>query len=375
MAEQVHTNPLRRWRRIALWATMLILATLAAINFRWLQYVAHLAQHQSAVIFCKERISDRLLNPQISSAERQALQWTQKIRGFVESRYGLSSSRSYRSFFELGRKELGYNITLAPALSLKAEAFHFFPIGKFEYLGFFDKQLADAWASRYRERGYDVHLSEIGGYSTLGWFEDPLYSSQLDWGEYGLARLLGHEIAHEKLYFAGDTSFSELLASFIERKVAADYLQAQGKKLPSAREQAQALTEMQNFYSLIDATKAKLERIYTSGKERETQLRQKQQIFGRLRQALASPQNRFEHVAAARELAKLAEINNATLIQFRRYAPHSPALQTVYDRCPQKSEDRYTCWFSELEKLRPCTAAEKKAWLGGTKVPAEACPR
>lgn len=361
-------------RRRVLWAIVLVAIVLAAINFRWLQYVVHLAKHQGSVILFKERISDRLLNPLIADPERESLQWTQKIRAFVEMRYGLSNSKSYRSFFDLQRKELGYNITLAAPLSLRPEAFHFFPIGNFEYLGFFDKQLVDSWAAKYRKEGYDVHVAEIGGYSTLGWFEDPLYSSQLNWGEYGLARLLGHEIAHEKLYFSGDTSFSELLASFIERKIAADYMIAQGKSMPSARAQAKALSSIQNFYALIDSTKQKLEILYKSDDDRETKLHQKQQILVALHQTLAVPHSPYAHVAAARELARLPEINNATLIQFRRYAPHSPALQAVFDRCPQKPEQRYPCWFSELEKLRRCTPAEKKAWLSSTKVPAEACP-
>jgi len=354
---------------------LLLLAALAAINFRWVKFLSHLAKHQVAVIFCKEAIADRLLRPDLAPKERAALLLTQKIRAHVELRYALTGSTSYRTYFDLKRKVLGYNITLAPPLGLKAESFNFFPIGKFDYLGFFDPELAASWAANYRAQGYDVHLSEIGGYSTLGWFEDPLYSNQLDWGEYGLARLLGHEIAHERLYFSDDTATSELLASFIERKIAFDFLSVQGKPLPSARQVAKAEAGAKAFYALVDALKSQLERVYESHIPDAQKFASKQSLFDEFRRTLAKRKAEFAGVGAARELSTLPDINNATLIQFRRYTPLNAALQRVYDDCPEKPQEKFVCWFSRLESLRHCTPKQRKAWLAAADAAAEPCPR
>lgn len=357
---------------LALFSAALLI--LAIANWRWIPYLYQLAEHQTAVILYKQAITERLLAADLPAEERAALEATLKIRAFVEKRYDLAGSKSYQSYFALGRPELGFNITLAPAFSLKAESFNFFPFGSFDYLGFFDKKQAEAWAQRYRDAGFDVHLAEIGGYSTLGWFEDPLYSSQLKWGDYGLARLLGHEIAHERLYFKGDTTSSELLASFIERKIAADYILSQGQPFPSEREQARAQAKAKEFYGLIDRFKAELEALYATRLPAEQKLKDKQKLFQRFQAMLQARQSDFQQVGAARELAQSKEINNATLIQYRRYAAVNTALQKTFDECAKTTREIYTCWFTRLETLRRCSPEKRKAWLTAAGAAAEPCP-
>jgi predicted aminopeptidase len=361
-------------RRVLLSVLLIFPALLIVVNWRWLPYLYQLARHQASVILYKEPIAERLRAENLPVAERKALESTLKIRAFIEKQYAITNSISYRSYYALGRAELGFNITLAPAFSLKAESFNFFPFGRFDYLGFFDKELAEAWAQRYRDAGFDVHLSEIGGYSTLGWFEDPLYSSQLDWGDYGLARLLGHEIAHERLYFKGDTTSSELLASFIERKIAADYVIAEGQPFPGENEQARAQAKAKEFYGLIDVFKSQLEILYKTEMPAAKKLEEKQMMFQKFKDQLNRRQTEFAQVSAARELSRLKEINNATLIQFRRYAAVNVVLQQTYDACLKRPEGKYVCWFSELDKLQSCTPEKRKAWLSATEAAAAPCP-
>ncbi len=347
------------------------IATLLGVNHRWVGYLAHLAKHQYRVILYKEKITERLKRPNLSEEERRILNMTLSIRKFAELSYDLKNSTSYQSYYDLGRKELGFNITVAPALSLKPESFRFWPIGSFDYLGFFDRAYAESWASTYREKGFDVHLSEIGGYSTLGWFEDPLYSSQLSWGEYGLARLLGHEIAHEKLYFRDDTTFSELLASFIERKLALDYLIAQGRKIPSEAEIRERRRRAETFADLIAEIKKELEQVYSSALADKEKLERKRQIISKLRKNLEKRKDDFSTFAAAHELSQLREINNATLVQFHRYSAQGKAFELLYEGCKKLSpQSIYTCWFGELAKLKPCSREVRKAWLlGDGKIP------
>jgi predicted aminopeptidase len=211
-------------------------------------------------------------------------------------------------------------------------------------------------------------MAEIGGYSTLGWFEDPLYSSQLDWGEAGLARLLSHEIAHERLYFKDDTAFSELLASFIERKAARDYFLAEKKPLASEASLAERRRRRLELIDSMLALRSELEKLYGSAVTDDEKLRQKESRIGVFRRHLTEKRAYFE-------LKEIPEINNASLAQFHRYTPQGKAFENLYQDCLRSDREKtYICWFRELEKLKPCSAAARKAWLEGDgKINAATC--
>lgn len=357
----VYPMRLTRRKKIAL-AVAIPLAVLLIVNARWVGYVTHLARHQFGVVFGKQPIAQLLAQKDLSPERRAQLAMVENIRRFTEERYAMQKSKSYETFYDLGRNALGYNITVVPEFSMKPVAFDFFPIGSFEYLGFFDKALADKWANGYRARGFDVHLSEIGGYSTLGWFDDPLYSTQLDWGEYPLARLLGHEIAHEKLYFKDDTTFSELMASFIERKLAADFMRNYRRPMPSDSELQLRRRRQAEFTEMIEETKQKLEALYQSPLPAPDKKQKKAELIAALKNQLENRKKDFAQIGAAQELLQLPEINNATLIQFHRYSATSKAFEGAFHMC-ETQKNVYTCWFEKIAALKPCSREQRKAWL------------
>lgn len=349
---------------------LLFLAALFFINFRWIDYLFHVARHQLAVVLSAEKIELRLERSDLSEKEKKLLLATLEIRRFAERLYGISNSKSYRYYFDTGRAYLGYNITVTPEFSLKPQAFSFWPIGSFDYLGFFSREKAESWAARYRAQGFDVHLSEFSGYSTLGWFEDPLYSTQLMLGEFALARLLGHEIAHERLYFKNDTTASELLASYIERRFALDYLAAHGEKVPSEKELKAMRRLVADFYARMKAVRDELEKLYASPLDTGTMRQRKKEIFAALLDELTYKNSKFKALPALRTLVDADALNNAWLVQFMRYAPQNAALDHLFLACRAKEkENAYTCWFNELDKLKECSKEKRKEWLQGEGVP------
>ena len=354
---------LTRKKKILL-AVVCSIAALLIFNARWVGYVTHLANHQFAVVIGKQPIAQMLSQKTLPAELRSQLTMVENIRRFTEERYVMQRSKSYENFYDLGRSALGYNITVVPEFSMKPMAFDFFPIGSFEYLGFFDKALADKWAAGYRAQGFDVHLSEIGGYSTLGWFDDPLYSTQLAWGEYSLARLLGHEIAHEKLYFKDDTTFSELMASFIERKLAADFMRTNRRPMPSEAEIQLRRRRQAEFTEIVEKTKQQLEALYESPLPAPDKKNKKAELISALKQQLEGRKNDFAQIAAAHELLQLPEINNATLIQFHRYSATGKAFEGAFRMC-ETQQNVYTCWFEKIAALKPCSREARKAWLEG----------
>ncbi|HRP70116.1 MAG TPA: aminopeptidase [Turneriella sp.] len=317
---------------------------LLIVNFRWIIYLGHLAKHQAKVILFKERIVDRLKKNNLDPKERNALTNTLKLRAALEQLYEIKNSKSYTAYYALGRDALGYNITVASALSLKPESFHFWPIGSFAYLGFFDKEYAETWAKKYHDKGYDVHLAEIGGYSTLGWFEDPLYSSQLKWGTFNLAHLLAHEIAHEKLYIKNNTELSEMIASFIEKKAAPDAMRV-AQLWHGEDKKASLFKKRRNeLVTKLLSLREKLQQLYASSLNDIQKLNRKKEWITILKKEIEQKRDYYFVKGSI-------EINNASLAQIKRYTPNSPMFEKIFDACLEKDKAHvYSCWFSAVEK-------------------------
>jgi predicted aminopeptidase len=60
-----------------------------------------------------------------------------------------------------------------------------------------------------------VSIRNPGGWSTLGWFTDPILSGMLKRNEGDLASLIIHEMVHATIFVKDDVDFNENLASFI----------------------------------------------------------------------------------------------------------------------------------------------------------------
>ena len=302
-----------------------------------------------------------LLQSNLDAALKKKLELTLQIRAYVESKYQMQNSKSYLTFYDVGRNYLGYNITVTGEFSLEPEAFSFWPIGSFQYLGFFNKSLAETWAAKYRARGFEVHLSEIGGYSTLGWFNDPLFSTQLEWSDYALARLIGHEIAHEKLYVKGDTEFNEMLASFIERKIARDFALYKGENplLFSPARQKKNIALVKSFFSRVLETRQDLTHIYNKPISDNEKRILKYEQMQKLQTWLKSNKKEFAFIPAAQELMDAPAITNAMLSQFHRYNPQSAAFEVAFEKCGND----YPCWFDKISQLEKCSRDKRRAWI------------
>jgi len=75
-----------------------------------------------------------------------------------------------------------------------------------------------------REAGFDTWIRPVGGWSTLGWFDDPILSNMLNRSEGALAELIIHELTHGTLYIKDSTDYNENLATFIGEQGAQQFL-------------------------------------------------------------------------------------------------------------------------------------------------------
>ena len=99
-------------------------------------------------------------------------------------------------------------------------------LGRVPYKGFFDRGAAIEEDSLLRLKGYDTGIGNIRGWSTLGWFKDPILSGMLENSEGALANLIIHELWHGTLYVKDSADFNENLASFAGEQGALLFLQS-----------------------------------------------------------------------------------------------------------------------------------------------------
>ncbi len=74
------------------------------------------------------------------------------------------------------------------------------------------------------KENYDIDVYSPSGWSTLGWFQDPVLSNMLYKSDGALANLIIHELTHGTLFIKNNVTFNENLANFIGDKGAEKFL-------------------------------------------------------------------------------------------------------------------------------------------------------
>ena len=161
-------------------------------------------------------ISELLTESDIDVKLRGKLELVSEIRRFASRELGLPDNNSYTRYADLKRQFVLWNVVATPELSMKLVNWCFPIAGCISYRGYYAKEDADRFAEKLRNDGFDVYVGGVPAYSTLGWFDDPVLSTFIQYPDAELARLIFHELAHQVLYVAGDTMFNESFATAVE---------------------------------------------------------------------------------------------------------------------------------------------------------------
>jgi len=126
----------------------------------------------------------------------------------------------------------------------------------------------------------DVAVSGATAYSTLGWFDDPVYSSMLGRGDILLAEVMFHELAHQVLYVKKDSAFNEAFATTVAMFGVRQWLnETAPEQLPLYEKHLQRRLE---FNRLIDETGNALRALYDSEQSVADKAQSKQAIYDQL---------------------------------------------------------------------------------------------
>ncbi len=272
-------------------------------------------------------VRDWLEDPQTPPALRQRLESAQRIRDFASRELALPDNRSYRSYAELGRPHVVWNVFAAQEFSVEARLQCFPFAGCVGYRGFFSEEDARRHAARLRDEGFDVFVGGVPAYSTLGWFDDPLLSTFIHYPDWQLARLLFHELAHQLVYAKNDTTFNESFAVVVEEEGVRRWLAA-GVRSAELEVFRASQARRREFAERIMNARQRLAAVYKENLTMEEKRGKKRAEFDRLRAQLGTaippePTNAF--------LASVA-IYTQRVPEFERLLAGSGTLEKFYER-------------------------------------------
>ncbi len=185
-------------------------------------YLVESAWTHLKIMSSKKDIEKALLSPDISEEWKSKLRLTLEIRPYIKS-LGLEITKNYQTFVDLKKPFISHLLIVAPEYSLKPKTWWFPIIGSFPYKGFHNQQKALRASENYSKKKFDIYIRGVSAYSTLGWFNDPLLSTMMNFPDEDLVETIIHESVHATIFIKNNVDFNEQLAVFIAKKATLNY--------------------------------------------------------------------------------------------------------------------------------------------------------
>ena len=291
-------------------------------------YLAEQGVGQARLLLARQPLEAARLDGRLSHDQRSALGTLKDAQRFGVERLGLAGEELYRSLVDTGGRPVAWNVSASRKDRFEAHTWWFPVVGTVPYLGFFDRGAAEAEAARLGEDGLDVNLRGVGAYSTLGWFDDPVFSSSLDGDAFDVARLVLHEMAHATLFFPGEVAWNENFATLVGDRGALAWAAARlGPRAEAAAETRLAAEAA--FEAYLTGVVERLAALYGSDLPAAEKLSRREVVFDEGKRGLAELLRR--HPEARREAWLEREWNNAVLLSFSRYRADQAAWRRALD--------------------------------------------
>ena len=264
-------------------------------------------------------------DPSVSSKVKERLHLVEDLKKMVENELGVKATSNYTSFVQLDRPVANWVLIVAEPYELKDKNWCFPIVGCFPYLGFFKKDMAQAWAEKYKQQGYDTHVRGAAAYSTLGYLRDPLLSSMLSRDDGDMANLIFHETTHSHIYLSGQGAFNEGVASFIGEYGERLFLSKKhGEKSDAVKKWAEQLNHRRQFGVTLRDFADQLKKIY---KESPQNKEAKNRAFSLFREKLKQDETYGNGAESF--------TNNAVVLAHLTYDDDQSLYDAVYAKCSQ----------------------------------------
>lgn len=335
--------PAKRLRRLLLAAAAgALLASCSTLN-----YYAQAGYGQYELWSESRPVDDWLADARTDRRLRARLERAREIRRYAVAALALPDNGSYTKYTPLRRPFVLWAVVATPELSLKPVQWCFPIAGCVAYRGYYGRNDAQDFAGGLRAQGYDVHISGVPAYSTLGWFDDPLISTFINYPDAELARLIFHELAHQVSYVPGDSAFNESFATAVEEAGLQRWLDEQGDdRLRTAY--GQFASRKRDFLELLLGARRKLMQAYASEASEEQRRARKGEVFREMKQDYAVLKQGWGGYAGYDRF--FAEpMSNAHLAAVATYNDHVPGFRALLAR--ERSYPRFYAAVRALAAL------------------------
>ena len=296
-----------------------------------LTYLAHVTTGQLRILEKKEAIQDVIRQKKLPPEKISKLRLIEDIRKFAFQQLGLSENKNYTEYVELDRDVVAFNLVVCPKDSLIPHSWWFPFAGRLSYLGFFNKHYALELQKEYDEEGYDTYLRGTSAYSTLGWFDDPVFSTMLAYSEEMLTNLILHELTHATIYKSGQTEFNEGAATFIGNRGAIAFLITKyGRNSFQHLEAVKGQHDDVIFSQFLRRAREKLKRYYEQPVSRAAKIQRREKLFEDIKTEFRKIRAGFKTEAYA--YFEGLPLNNAVIAGFGQYYHDLELFEKVWLR-------------------------------------------
>ncbi len=320
-----------------------VFAALALTACSTVGYYGHLAHGEYTLLAARRPIDRVIADPAVDAALKPRLRLAELARAFASDRLRLPRNASYTQYADLHRPYATWNVFAAAEFSVDAYQ-HCFPIaGCLGYRGYFDLEHAQAEADLLRGQGLETWVGGSPAFSTLGWFADPILNTMLRWDDDELAGTIFHELAHQRLYMAGDSEFNESFATFVQREGLREWRTS--RELPPGDSADE--TRSDEFTDLVLDARERLRTLYASPLPAAAMREKKHEEFDRLRADYAKLRDARWQGRGLYDDWIQGEVNNAKLLPFGLYHRWVSAFAALFSQ--QGGE--WNAFYSAADKV------------------------
>ena len=278
-----NTGTSARRRRNGFLFVAIALALMAALNgcaqtaFYW-----QAARGQMELVTKRVPVDEALADPELDESLRQQLEVAFDARQFAAAALALPDNKTYRTYVQLDRPYVVWNVIAAPEFSVEPKIWCFPVAGCVSYRGYFREATAQKKTAGLQQDGFDAFYGGVSAYSTLGRFADPILSSMLNGDDVSTVGVIFHELAHQVVYRKSDSAFSESFASFVEREGLRRYLASRDREGDYLRF-AEGLTRREDFADLVGSARTTLAAVYSQPIDNDVMREEKARVIDALR--------------------------------------------------------------------------------------------
>jgi predicted aminopeptidase len=337
---------------------------------------------QYQIVAHRKSIEKVIADPQTPARLRGQLGLVRRLRGFAEKELNLPVNGHYRKYADLHRPYVVWNVQAAPQFSTQPKSWRYPLVGRLEYRGYFSGRGATNCARSIAADGYDVYVDGVEAYSTLGWFADPVLNTFVYREEPGLAEVLFHELAHQRLFVGSDTDFNEAFATTVGQEGTRRWLLA-GANTNLYERYSLALRRNEQFVHLVLEARSRLERVYGDTRDSDGKVKPAANLPAPVDELLDAKRDVFDDLRRQYERLKTewggfaghdawfaGELNNARLNSVAEYYDLVPGFDQLLRVCAGDMEE----FYRSAERLSKMSKKKRRQWLedlakGSTKWP------